>query len=101
MTSRSKDCVAVNFWVTLADFTVKMQNWEENPYLTENRLSKNELCCAADNHKIIFHSSTQYLDFTFNKQVFTKYRFFYEITQNTTYQQTVRNFQSINNIIGG
>ena len=36
-------------------------------YLTENRLSWNEMCCAADNHNYICHTcAKEFLDSNFN-----------------------------------
>ena len=43
-------------WVKLGDFTVKKRKiGKGNLYLTENRLSWNEICCAADNHNYMSH----------------------------------------------
>ena len=41
-----------DLWVTLGDFTVKKNRkmGKRNLYLTENRLSKNEMWCAVDKH---------------------------------------------------
>ena len=45
-----------DFWVKLGDFTVKHTKLEKgNLYLTENRLSGNEMWSAADNHNYICH----------------------------------------------
>ena len=46
-----------DLWVTLGDFTVKKPHkiGMGNLYLIENRLSWNEMCCAADNHNYMCH----------------------------------------------
>ena len=36
--------------MTVGDFALKMQNWEGNLYLTKNIFSRDEICCAEDNH---------------------------------------------------
>ena len=46
---------------------------KENPYLTENRLSKHELCFAADNHNDMIRSSTE--------QLLRKYRILTKLPQ--------------------
>ena len=51
--------------MTLGDFTVKKKNNQTrkigkgNLYLTENRLSWNEMCCASDNHNYMCHTRVQ------------------------------------------
>ena len=44
-----------DLWVMLGDFMVK-NACKGNLYLTENRLSWNEMCCAADNHNYMCHT---------------------------------------------
>ena len=58
-----------DLWVSLGNFTVKKKKniGKENLYLTENRLSWNEMCCAADNHNYICHTCAKAcLDSNFN-----------------------------------
>ena len=46
---------------------VKMQNWERNLYLTENRLGRNEIWCAEDNHSYMCHiCAKRFLNSNFN-----------------------------------
>ena len=45
-----------DLWVTLGDFTrKKCKIGEGNLYLTENRLGRNEIWCAEDNHTYMCH----------------------------------------------
>ena len=45
-----------DLWVTLDDFVVKKSKiWKGNLYVTENRLSRNEMWCVADNHNNMHH----------------------------------------------
>ena len=55
-------------WVMLGDFTVKNRKiGKGNLYLTENQLSWNKMCCAADNHKCMCHAcAKEFLDSNFN-----------------------------------
>ena len=57
-----------DLWVTLDDFTVKKRKiWKGNLYSLENRLSWNEMCCAADNYNYICHKcAKEFLDWNFN-----------------------------------
>ena len=45
-----------------------MQNcYKGNLYLTENRLSWNEMCCASDNHNYMCHTcAKEFLNLSFN-----------------------------------
>ena len=55
-------------------------------YLTENRLSWNGMCCAADNHNYMCHScAKEFLDSNLNEAVNDKISNFHEIAQNSTY----------------
>ena len=59
-----------------------------NLYLTENRLSWNEMFCAADNHNYICHTcAKECLDSNFNLEVIDKISNFHEIAPNSTYSQ--------------
>ena len=45
-----------DLWVTLGDFTVKKHKLGKgNLSVTKNRLSRNEMWCAADNHNNVGH----------------------------------------------
>ena len=57
-----------DLWVKLGDFTVKNAKlWKGNLYLTENRLSGNEMWCAADNYNYMCHIYVKgFLDLNFN-----------------------------------
>ena len=74
-----------DLWVTLGDFTVKkLKIGKGNLYLTENRLSGNEMYCAADNHKNMCHiCAKELLDSNFNQSVIYKITNFNEITPNS------------------
>ena len=51
----------------LGDFAVRNANWEGNLYLTENRVGRNEMWCASDNHKNMSHiCAKELLDSNFN-----------------------------------
>ena len=70
------------------DFTVKTQIGKGNPYSTENRLSKNEMWCVADNHNASCHTCAKgLLDWNFNCAVINKISVFHEIASNFTYSQ--------------
>ena len=58
-----------DLWVTLGDFTAENKKiGKGNLYLTENWLSWNEICCAADNHNNMCHTcAKEFLDSNFNK----------------------------------
>ena len=63
-----------DLWVTLGDFTVKKRKiGKGNLYLTENRISWNEMCCAADNYNYMCHPcAKEFWDSNFNKAVIDK-----------------------------
>ena len=66
-----------DLWVTLGDFTVKKRKiGKGNLYLTENRLSWNEMCCAADHNNYMCHIIR-----TSIKQLLTKYQIFRKLPQ--------------------
>ena len=57
-----------------------------NLHLTKNRLSRNEMWCAADNHNHICHMCAKgFLDLNFNQAVIDKISNFHEIAPNFTY----------------
>ena len=57
-----------------------------NLYLSENRSSWNEMCCAAVNHNYMCHiRAKEFLDSYFNQAVIDKISHFHEIAQNFTY----------------
>ena len=59
-----------------------------NLYLTENRLSRNEMWCASDNHNNMCHTcAKELLDSNFNEAVIDKISIFNEIAPNFTYSQ--------------
>ena len=59
--------------MTLGDFTVKKRKiGKGNLYLTENRLSWNEMCCDSDNHNYMCHTCANQLPPIFSTY-FTKH----------------------------
>ena len=76
-----------DLWVTPGVFTVKKSKiGKGNLYLTENRLSRNEKCCAADNHNYMCHTcAKEFWDSNFNLAVLDKISNFNEIALNSTY----------------
>ena len=57
-----------------------------NLYLTENRLSWNEMCCASDNHNYMCHTcAKEFLNSSFNKAVINKISHFHNIAPNFTF----------------
>ena len=53
-----------------------------NLFLTENRLSRNEMWCESDNHNNMSHIyAKELLDSNFIKQLFTKYKFLIKLPQ--------------------
>ena len=79
----------IDLWVTLGDFTVKKRKiGKGNLYLTENRLSRNEILCATDNHNYMCPvCAIGFIDLKFNKAVIDKISNFHEIAPNFTYSQ--------------
>ena len=73
--------------MTLGDFKVKKRIiGKGNLYLTENRLSLNEMCCAADNRNYMCHTcAKEILDSNFNEAVIDKIPIFHAIAPNSTY----------------
>ena len=57
-----------------------------NPYLAENRLSKNEMWCAANNHNDTCHTFG-FVGSNLNQEVIYKISNFHEIVPNFTYSQ--------------
>ena len=83
-----------NLWVTLSDFTAKTnkqtnkQNKQTrkigkgNLYLTENRLSRNEMWCASDNDNNMCHiCAKNFWIQTLSKELFPKYQFLRKLPQ--------------------
>ena len=67
-------------------FGEKHNIWKGNLYLTENRLSWNEMCRAADNHNYMCHiCAKEFLDSSFTNAVVDKISDFHEIAPNFTY----------------
>ena len=59
-----------------------------NLYLTENRLSWNEMCCASDNHNYMCHTwAKEFLNSSFNSAVIDKISNFQDIAPNFTFSQ--------------
>ena len=59
-------------------------------YLAENRLSRNEMWCAAGNHSYLSHIGTEeFLNSNFNYAVIDKISNFQEIASNFTYSQKI------------
>ena len=68
---------------------------KENLYLTENRLSWNETCCASDNHNYMCHTcAKEFLNSSLIKQLLTKYQIFTTLPQISHFHKN-RNFSSI------
>ena len=86
-----------DLWVTLGDFAVKKPKiGKGNLYLTENRLSRNEMLCSSDNHNNMRHiCAKELLDSNFNETVIDKISIFQEIAPNFTYIWKHHNFSSI------
>ena len=64
---------------------VKIQLGKENTYLTVNRISRNEMWCAAGNHNTMCHTcAKELLDSYFNEAVIYKISIFYQIDPNFT-----------------
>ena len=75
-----------DLWVTLGDFTVKKTCKIGEGKLTENRLNRNEMLWAADNHNnMCYICAKGYLDSNFNWAVIDKISTFHEIVPNFTY----------------
>ena len=63
-----------------------MQIGKGNLYLTENRLSRNEIWCVADIcNYMCYIRAKGFLDSNFNKAVIDKISNFYKIAPNFTY----------------
>ena len=61
-------------------------------YLTENRLSRNEMRCAADNHNFMCHICAKgFLNSNFNEAVIDKISIFQKTAPNFTFHKN-RNF---------
>ena len=57
-----------------------------NLYLTENRLSWNEMCCASDNHNYMCHTcAKEFWNSNFNEAVIDKISNFHDIVPNFTF----------------
>ena len=57
-----------------------------NLYLTENRLSWNEMCYASDNHNYMCHTCAQeFWNSNFNEAVIDKISNFHDIAPNFTF----------------
>ena len=68
--------------MTLCDFAVKTYI-----YLTENRLSWNEMCCASDNHNYMCHTLQKNFEIRASiKQLLTKYQIFTILPQISHFQ---------------
>ena len=66
----------------------KCKTGKGNLCLTENRLSKNEMCCETNNHNDTCHTCPNgLLDSNFNEVAIDKISIFHEITPNITYSQ--------------
>ena len=73
----------------IGDFTVKKRKiGNGNLYLTENRLSRNEMLSTEDKHNYMCHICAKgILDSNFNQADIDKLSNFYEIAPNFTYSQ--------------
>ena len=71
------------------DFTVKKRkNGKENLYLVENRVGRNEILCAENNHSYMCHiCAKEFLDSNFNQAIDDKISLFHLIAPNLTYSQ--------------
>ena len=71
-----------------------------NLYLTENRLSWNEMCCASDNHNYMCHTcEKEFLNSSFNQAVIDKISNFHDIAPNFTFSQKSQFFKYICNFL--
>ena len=71
-----------------------------NLYLTENRLSWNELCCASDNRNYMCHTcAKEFSNSSFNKVVIDKISNFQDIAPNFTFSQKWLFFKYICNFL--
>ena len=78
--------------VTLGDFTVKKTRkiWKGNLHLTENRLSRNKMWCAADSNNYMCHvCAKDFLDSNFNQAVIDKISNFHKNTPNFAFSQKI------------
>ena len=67
-----------------------------NLYLTENRFSWNEMCCASDNHNYMSHiCAKEFLNSSFNLAVIDKISNFHDIAPNFTFSQKSSFFKYI------
>ena len=78
-----------DLWITLGDFKVKKcKIGKGNLYLAENRISRNEMWCAADNHNYMCHiCAEEFLGSNCHYAVIDKISNFHEIVPNFTYSQ--------------
>ena len=78
-----------NLWVTQGDFTVKKcKIGKRNLSSPENRLGRNEVWCAKDNHSYMRHICAKgFLHSSFNQVVIDKISLFHEIAPDFTYSQ--------------
>ena len=59
-----------------------------NLFITENRLSWNEMCCASDNYNYVCHTcAKEFLNSSFNWAVIDKISNFHDIAPNFTFSQ--------------
>ena len=66
----------------------KRKIWKGNLYLTENRLGRNEIWYAEDNHSYMCHICAKgFLDSNFNEAIIDIISIFHEIAPNYTYWQ--------------
>ena len=63
-------------------YSKKCKTGKGNLYSTENQLSWNEMCCAADNHNHICHTCAKHFFYIrISKQLLTKYKIFKKLPQ--------------------
>ena len=70
-------------------YGIKRKIGKGNLYLTENRLSWNEMCCSSDNHSYMYHTCAKEI-FKFELQleaVIDKISNFHDIAPNFTFSQ--------------
>ena len=66
----------------------KLKTGKGTLYLTENRLSWNEMCCASDNHYYMCHTcAKEFLNSSFNLEVIDKISNFHDIAPNFPFSQ--------------
>ena len=79
-----------DLWVTLGNFTVNMQNFEEESAFNGKSISRNEMWCGIDNHNKYYMCHQERCEYLFLvshnvqkdlKRLLTKYQFFTKLPE--------------------